>query len=56
MPWLLYPQGKSIEYQLDRRLSGPQGECGCGGEEEKSHPLPGIKSWSSSLYPSHYTG
>jgi hypothetical protein len=23
MPWLLYPQGKSPSYPLDRRLGGP---------------------------------
>jgi hypothetical protein len=24
MPWLLYPWGKSLQYPLNRRLSGPQ--------------------------------
>jgi hypothetical protein len=26
---------------LDRRLGGPQGRSGCGGEEKNSQPLPG---------------
>jgi hypothetical protein len=28
MPWLLYPQGKSPWYPLDRRLCGPQSHSG----------------------------
>jgi len=30
MPRLLYPQGKSPWYPLDRRLGGPQNHSGCG--------------------------
>jgi len=33
MPWLLYPQGKSPWYPLDRRLGGPQSLSGHGGED-----------------------
>jgi hypothetical protein len=29
---------------LDRRLSGPQSQSGCGGEEKNSQPLPGLKT------------
>jgi hypothetical protein len=28
---------------LDRRLSGPQGQSGSGGEEKNSKPLPGLE-------------
>jgi hypothetical protein len=38
MPWLLYPQGKSPWYPLDRRLGGPQSRSGCGGEEKNPKP------------------
>jgi hypothetical protein len=31
---LLYPQGKSPWYPLDRRPGGPQSWSGCGGEEK----------------------
>jgi len=31
MPQLLYPQGKSPWYPLDRRPSGPQSHSECGG-------------------------
>jgi hypothetical protein len=41
MPWLLYPQGKSLQYPLDRRLGEPQSHSGCSGEEKNSRPLPG---------------
>jgi hypothetical protein len=39
---LLYPQGKSLWYPLNR-LGGPQGRSGRGGEEKNSDPLPGIE-------------
>jgi hypothetical protein len=35
-PVSLYPQGKSPQYPLDRRLSGPQSRSGRGGEEKNS--------------------
>jgi hypothetical protein len=38
MPLLLYPQGKSPWYPLDRRLGGPQSQSGCGSEGEYSSP------------------
>jgi len=38
----LYPQAKSPRYPLDRRLGGPQGWSGSGGEERNSQPLPGL--------------
>jgi hypothetical protein len=42
-PRPLYPQGKSPSYPLDRRLGGPQGRSGRGGEEKNSQPPPGIE-------------
>jgi len=35
MPQLLYPQGKSLWYPLDRRLDGPQSWSGHNSEEKK---------------------
>jgi hypothetical protein len=32
------PQGKSLSYQFDRRLGGPQSRSGCGGEVKNSQP------------------
>jgi len=43
MCWPLFPQGKSPQYLLDRRLGGPQSHYGHGGEEKNLQPLPGIK-------------
>jgi len=43
-PQLLYPQGKSPWYPLDRRLGGPQGCSGRGGEEKNFQPPPGIET------------
>jgi hypothetical protein len=40
---LLYPQGKSTWYPLDRRMGGSQSRSGCGGEEKNSQPLPGLE-------------
>jgi hypothetical protein len=37
MAQLLYPQGKSPQYPLDRRLGGPQGQSGQGGEEKNPY-------------------
>jgi hypothetical protein len=37
-PWLLYPQGKSPWYPLDRRLGGPQSQSGRFGEEKILDP------------------
>jgi hypothetical protein len=42
-PRLLYPQGNSPRYPLDRRLGGPQSRSGRGGEEKNSQPLPGLE-------------
>jgi len=36
MPWLLYPQGKSLWYPLDRRLGGLQIQSGHSGKEKKN--------------------
>jgi hypothetical protein len=40
---LLYPQGKSRRYSLDRRLRGPQSRSGGGGEEKNNQPLPELE-------------
>jgi hypothetical protein len=42
--------GKEPQYPLDRRLDGPQGRSGRGGEEKNSQPLPGLEPRSSSSY------
>jgi hypothetical protein len=42
-PQLLYPQGKSPYYPLDRRLGGPQNLSGRDGGEKNSQPLPGLE-------------
>jgi hypothetical protein len=42
-PQLIYPQGKSPWYPLDRRLGGPQNRSGRAGEEKNSQPLPGLE-------------
>jgi hypothetical protein len=34
LPLLLYPQRKSLQYPLDRRLGGPWSQTGCYGEEK----------------------
>jgi hypothetical protein len=41
---LFYPQGKSPQYSLERRLGRPHGQSGCSSEEKKipSLPLSGI--------------
>jgi hypothetical protein len=43
MPQLLYPQGKSPWYPLDRKLGEPQSQSGRSGEEKNSQSLPGLK-------------
>jgi hypothetical protein len=43
MTWLLYLQGKSPWYPLDRSTVGPQSQSGHGGEEKNSQPLPELK-------------
>jgi len=43
MPQMLYLQGNIPRCPLDRRLSGPQTQSGCGGEEKNSQPLLGLK-------------
>jgi hypothetical protein len=37
------PPRKSLWHPLDRRLGGPQGRSGRGGEEKNSQPPPGIE-------------
>jgi hypothetical protein len=39
MPRLLYPQGQSLWYPLDRMLGGPQSCSGHSGEEKNFQPL-----------------
>jgi len=46
-PHPLYPQGKSPQYPLDRRLGGTQSWPGHGVKKKNSQPLPGIKIQSS---------
>jgi len=36
MPWLLYPQGKSPRYPLDKWLGGPQRWSEHSGEKKKN--------------------
>jgi hypothetical protein len=43
------PQGKSLQYPLDRRLCGPQGQSGHSVEEKNSHLPPGIELRSSKI-------
>jgi len=39
----LYQWRKSPWYKLDRRVGGPQSRTGCGGEERRLLPQPGIE-------------
>jgi hypothetical protein len=55
MPWLLYPQGKSPFYPLDRKLDGPQSQSGYGGEEKNSQPMLGLKPLIIQSIAQHYT-
>jgi len=43
MPWLLFPEGKSSQYPLNRRLGGPLSWSGCSGKEKNSWLLAGMK-------------
>jgi hypothetical protein len=43
MLWLLYPQGKSLWYPLNRRQGGPQSKSGCSDEVKNSKLLPGFE-------------
>jgi hypothetical protein len=43
MPQLLYYQGKSPWYPMDRRLGKPQNWSGHSGEEKNSQPLLGLE-------------
>jgi len=49
----LIPRGKSPWYPLDKKLGGPQSQSERGGKGEQTMPLPGIKSSTSSLQPTH---
>jgi hypothetical protein len=51
----LHIRGKSPQHPTDRRLRGSYSHSGCNGEKEKSQPLLGIESQSSSPYPSQCT-
>jgi hypothetical protein len=55
MPWLLYSQGKSSQYPLDRRLGRPQSWSGHSGEEKNFQPLPGLKPPIIQPIAQHYT-
>jgi hypothetical protein len=55
MPWLLYPQGKSPWYPLDRGLGGPQSQSGHCGEEKIPQYLPGIEPLIIQPVAQHYT-
>jgi len=47
--------GKSPWYPLNRRLGGPQSQCGCDGEERNSQPLPGHELPIIQPIAQHYT-
>jgi hypothetical protein len=53
--WPLYPQGKSPWCPLGRRLGGPQGRSGRGGEEQNSQPLPGLEPPTIQAVAQRYT-
>jgi hypothetical protein len=50
-----YPKGKSLWHQLNRRLGGPRGRSGRGGEEKNPQPLPGLKSLITQPVAQFYT-
>jgi hypothetical protein len=50
MPWQLYPQGKSAQYQLDRRLGEPKNQSGRE-SGEKSCPYRDSNSDPSAVQP-----
>jgi len=43
MPWLLYPQGMSLWYSLDKRLVGPRDDLDAMANRKESLPLSEIK-------------
>jgi len=53
MPRPLYPQGKSPQYPLDKRLGGSQNHSGRGGEEKNSHSSSFVAPslWKKMLFP-----
>jgi hypothetical protein len=55
MLWLLYPQGKSPWYPLDRMLGGPESQPGCGGGNNNSQSLQGLKTPIIQSTAQHYT-
>jgi hypothetical protein len=52
---LLYPQGKSPWYPLNRRLGGPQSRSWRSGVEENSLPLSGLEHTIIQLEAQRYT-
>jgi hypothetical protein len=48
---LLYPQGNSPWYPLDKRLVGPQNRSRRGGEDINSHPLSRFELFFSFFFP-----
>jgi hypothetical protein len=62
MPQPLYPQRRSSQYPMDRRLGGPQRMYGCSGEEKNksfqclcqesnpSHPAPSLVTLLTELH------
>jgi hypothetical protein len=55
MTLLLYSQGKSLWYPLDRRLGGPQIQSESSGEENNSQPLTGLEPLIIQLTAKCYT-
>jgi len=41
LPWSFYSHGKELPHPLDRKMGGPQGQSGHGGEEKKI-PAPSL--------------
>jgi hypothetical protein len=54
-PQPLYPQGKTLWYPLDRRLSGSQCRSGRDGEEKNSQLRPGLEPPIIQPEAQHYT-
>jgi len=54
-PWLLYPQGKSPWYPMDRRMGGLQSPSGHSGEEKNSQPLPVVETLIFQAVAQQYT-
>jgi hypothetical protein len=55
MHQLLYPQGKSPWYPLDRGLGETQSRSQRGGEEKNSYPLQGLEPLIIQPTAQHYT-